>query len=397
MDLRLELQEFKGSFDMEKAVCNHGFFMMAPNLWNPKTKSLTRPLRLSDSSSTNVTISHQASQPFLEIKVHDIDNVSRVDEELIFQQVRRMLRLSDKDELQVTEFQKLHEGAKKSNFGRIFRSPSLFEDMVKTLLLCFNTWENSLRIASHLCKLQSKLAENSEDREPRKEIVENFPSAKEIASFKKELISEHCKLGYRDKWIHILANRIERGSLNLQKMESGEMEAEEIAKKVSNLKGFGLFATATVLMCIGHYHRVTCDTETLRLFGELHGKEKYSKKTLEKQAQSLYHRFSPFQCLAYWFDLIRNYEEKLGKLSELDPCEYIKVSGCSKKQRVDASAEPDRIKTKVCKPKKRKPTKFIAELMKTKPSKKKEPRKDYTCSLCKQAGHSCRTCPVLNA
>ncbi|KAL3749433.1 hypothetical protein ACJRO7_010531 [Eucalyptus globulus] len=34
------------------AVCNHGFFMMAPNRWIPSTNTLQRPLRLADLSSS---------------------------------------------------------------------------------------------------------------------------------------------------------------------------------------------------------------------------------------------------------------------------------------------------------------------------------------------------------
>lgn len=90
---------------------------------------------------------------------------------------------------------------------------------------------------------------------------------------------------------------------------------------------------------------------------EAHGNVECSKETLETAAQSFYDRFSPFQCLAYWFassilkflkhiqffyiyiyvsfytiyrfDLIQNYETKLGKLSELSQLDYKSVSGCS--------------------------------------------------------------------
>jgi hypothetical protein len=52
------------------------------------------------------------------------------------EQVRRMLRLSEEDERAVQEFQAMHAAAREAGFGRIFRSPTLFEDMVKCMLLC---------------------------------------------------------------------------------------------------------------------------------------------------------------------------------------------------------------------------------------------------------------------
>ncbi|CAN6929471.1 unnamed protein product, partial [Brassica oleracea] len=212
---------------MAKAVCNHGFFMMAPNVWDPKSKSLTRPLTLSNSYSVSVTISHPRTLSFLVIQVHGINNVSRVDEELILQQVGRMLRISAQDDRDVTEFQQLHEDAKKNGFGRIFRSLLLFEDMVKFILLCNNTWERTLGMASSLCILQSKLADGTvssqtnkkskrvvkamketKEESSKKETRGNFPSAKEKASLDKELINKHCKLGYRANLILKLAKMV---------------------------------------------------------------------------------------------------------------------------------------------------------------------------------------------
>ncbi|KAL0736814.1 hypothetical protein Bca4012_013024 [Brassica carinata] len=217
-----------------------------------------------------------------------------------------MLRISAEDDRDVAQFQQLHEDAKKNGFGRIFRSTFLFEDMVKSILLCNSTWEKTLVL--------------KETKESSKEETRgNFPSAKEIASLDKELINEHCKFGYRANWIVKLAKMVESGKLNLEEMERRDMTAEQVSEKLKKLTGFGAFVTATVLMCIGYYHLLPSDIETLRIFRE----------TLETTAQSFYDRFFPFQSLAYWFDLIQNYETKLGKLSELSQLDYKSVSGCS--------------------------------------------------------------------
>lgn len=47
-----------------------------------------------------------------------------------------MLRLSEEDDRNVKEFQEIYGEAKEKEFGRVFRSPALFEDMVKCILLC---------------------------------------------------------------------------------------------------------------------------------------------------------------------------------------------------------------------------------------------------------------------
>ncbi|CAI5969314.1 unnamed protein product [Closterium sp. NIES-65] len=51
-------------------------------------------------------------------------------------QVRRMLRLSPTCQAAVHAFHRRHPAAAAAGFGRLFRSPSLFEDIVKAQLLC---------------------------------------------------------------------------------------------------------------------------------------------------------------------------------------------------------------------------------------------------------------------
>ncbi|GAA0143384.1 hypothetical protein LIER_04081 [Lithospermum erythrorhizon] len=97
--LRLKLENANKYclFNLEKAVCNHGFFMMAPNAWCPLNKCLTRPLRIADhSTSSLVSITQPQTQScdFLNVKVHGVDSVSVADKDAILDQVTRMLRLS---------------------------------------------------------------------------------------------------------------------------------------------------------------------------------------------------------------------------------------------------------------------------------------------------------------
>lgn len=47
-----------------------------------------------------------------------------------------MLRISEENDRVVREFQEMHGASKERGFGRVFRSPTLFEDMVKCILLC---------------------------------------------------------------------------------------------------------------------------------------------------------------------------------------------------------------------------------------------------------------------
>ena len=82
--LHLPLRECITTFNLEDAVCNHGFFMMAPNSRIPSTKTLQRPLRLANSAtSVMVSISRPSNNSSILIQVHDIQNVSLEDDKAI--------------------------------------------------------------------------------------------------------------------------------------------------------------------------------------------------------------------------------------------------------------------------------------------------------------------------
>ncbi|KAK3199954.1 hypothetical protein Dsin_023369 [Dipteronia sinensis] len=140
------------SWKLEKAVCSHGLFMMSPNHWDPLSRSFSRPLHLSlddnghaPPSSVMVRIFHPQETPnSLHDKVYNTGSISlsSKEQDTLLGQVARMLRLSETDERNAREFEMIvSEESKENDYmknfgGRVFRSPTLFEDMVKCILLC---------------------------------------------------------------------------------------------------------------------------------------------------------------------------------------------------------------------------------------------------------------------
>ncbi|KAL5570626.1 hypothetical protein UlMin_027201 [Ulmus minor] len=356
--LYLGLEESELSFNLEKAVCNHGFFMMPPNRWNSSDKTLQRPLRLSDGqASLTVSISHPPNLRYLLIHLqnHPSSPLSSQDHNTILEQVRRMLRITERDERDVREFHKVCPQAKEKGFGRVFRSPSLFEDAVKSILLCNCTWTRTLQMAQALCDLQLELTKDNKtsdrkrkrgkNRKPSKggkckkddseltcSKIGNFPTSKELASIDEIFLENNCPiLGYRAKYILKLAKHVENGKVRLDEIEklaaAEKASIEQVYRKLMNIDGFGSFVSANVLMCIRHYQRIPADTETIRHLQQVHGRKECNKKNIQQEAQEIYEKYAPFQCLAYWMELLDYYENKFGKLSDLPESSYGNISG----------------------------------------------------------------------
>ncbi|KAL5746688.1 hypothetical protein ACOSP7_023656 [Xanthoceras sorbifolium] len=324
--LYLYLGECLSSFNLEKAVCNHGFFMMSPNKWNSSTKSLERPLRLEDSvTSLHVSISHPINKDYLLIRVYGTQTtLSLPDQQTIKDKVARMLRITEKDERDIKEFQKLHGEAKDKGFGRLFRSPCLFEDVIKCILLCNISWKQTLYMTQALCELQAELSTSNLAKNNVRNKCGNFPSARELANMSQKNLKILCNVGYRAKYIQQFAKKVESGKINLKEFEQG-MSYDQVYEELRKNKGFGDFTCANVLMCIGFYQKIPTDSETLKLLRKVHSRES-TTDIVEGVAKQVYDKYAPFQCLAYWLELVNCYENKVGRLCELDRSKYDDVT-----------------------------------------------------------------------
>ncbi|WOH14414.1 hypothetical protein DCAR_0933933 [Daucus carota subsp. sativus] len=445
----LPIGEIVGAnFDLGNAVCSHGLFMMAPNKWDPHSKTLARPLRLNsdgdyDSPSVNVQISHPEDTPSaLRLRVFDVEFLSNNQKQSLMDQVRRMLRLSKEEEQNVREFQEMYIEAKKKGFGRLFRSPTLFEDMVKCILLCNCQWSRTLSMARALCELQMELkspllgspvceANNcsaSRNRvadidqflpktpvgkevkrrngtrkdsslsaisnaEVEKDVsvnidcaeisgfhrldkqgtsfhmrtdkniympfddsstlaesagvnlnlisdansseiahdyssnyIGNFPSPAELVSIDENILANRCKLGYRAKRIISLARTIVEGRIQPKQLEQACSRPSvsiynKLADQLKEIEGFGPYTCANVLMCMGFYHVIPSDSETIRHIKQVH-KRNSDIRTIGQDVEVIYGKFAPFQYLVYWSEVWSFYEERFGRLRQMIYSDY---------------------------------------------------------------------------
>ncbi|PWA73558.1 DNA glycosylase [Artemisia annua] len=305
------------TFKLEKAVCNHGFFMMAPNRWNPSSKTLVRPLRLPDQKSVTVSI-NLLYATFLYITVHDYvhHEISASDHQAISDQVTRMLKLSTEEEEHVKRFQRLHSDAAETGFGHLFRNPTLFEDIVKSILLCGCRFKDTLEMAENLCTLtKRKLSVKRKRGKKPESSLGNFPSPQELAGLElKDL--DKCCLGYRGATILKLAKDVSNGEINLLDLENLS-DADKLYSKLKNIEGIGDFVANNVLMCMGFYHKVPVDSETIRHIKQVHQRPECSKKNVEAIVKEIYDKL----------ELVKYYEENVGKLYLLKECDYKSVAG----------------------------------------------------------------------
>jgi len=283
-------------FDLPRTVCSYGYFVLAPNHWVVHKRQLARPLRDAGGRVVWVGISQRQNQRTkLTIQCHR--KVGRADHATLKQQITYMLRL-DED---VRPWLSLHAEAKARRFARMFRSPTLWEDMVKTITSCNVGWRSTMAMNRLMCQHVGS---------------GGFPTPAEIADYGSARLKANCQVGYRAERIVRLARGVLDGSIDLAWFQDAAHDDPQVYDALKAIYGIGDYAASNLMQLLGRYDHLPIDTETYRHFEQVYGvkrpKTHVGYARLHKRIEKHYQPFKPYRFKAYWFELWRFYESRYG-------------------------------------------------------------------------------------
>jgi 3-methyladenine DNA glycosylase/8-oxoguanine DNA glycosylase len=192
--------------------------------------------------------------------------------------------------------------AKKLARGRVLRSPTVFEDVIKTILTTNTLWAATRNMTRKLVNelgepLQTvgRIAPN--DSEGR--IGTNaFPTPEALAASNPDFLKEKIRVGYRAPATHQLAFRVASGKFDLEALKTSELSTLELRKELLTINGVGPYAAANLLMILGRHDFIPIDSYALKMVSnEWYRGEPITAKEVEKR----FERWGEFKGLAFWF------------------------------------------------------------------------------------------------
>ena len=134
-------------FDFKATANSHGWVVLAPNSWDPDLEAVSRVERLSSGQVVLLEISKHGSskEPRIKIRVTHQGQLPNASRKEIRASVRRIFRTEE----DLSEFYDLCQdqgppwSQLKPGIGRLLRSPSLFEDMIKTICTTNIQWSGT--------------------------------------------------------------------------------------------------------------------------------------------------------------------------------------------------------------------------------------------------------------
>jgi 3-methyladenine DNA glycosylase/8-oxoguanine DNA glycosylase len=276
------------SFNLPAVVRSHGWIQMPP-FAETTDHGLSYVIRL----STGKVIRFEVHAISKDLRIDATDILTKTEQTELNRTITWMLDL----EQDFTEFYALARQEPKltkmveRQAGRVLRSPTLFEDVIRTILTTNTLWNHTLR----MCR---ELTARYGDPLPCEPELHAFPTPERLVQVNEPTLREECRMGYRAPYVNELTQRVVSGELNLESLKTSNLPTLELRKELLSIKGVGGYAAANLLMLLGRYDYVPVDSWALKVVStEFFGGEKVTPK----QVLSTFERWGKWQGLVYWF------------------------------------------------------------------------------------------------
>src|SRR5919108_903859 len=182
--------------------------------------------------------------------------------------------------------------------GRMLRSPTVFEDVVKTICTTNVAWSATVRMTRALVDNLGVEAPGGHGRA--------FPTPAAMAAASERFYRDVVRAGYRGAYLRTLAAGVAEGSIELEGLRdvpADELPDDEVAKRLIALPGVGPYAAAHVMMLLGRHSRLILDSWTRPKYARLNG----GRKVTDRQIERRFRRYGPYAGLAFWLLLTRDW------------------------------------------------------------------------------------------
>jgi 3-methyladenine DNA glycosylase/8-oxoguanine DNA glycosylase len=187
--------------------------------------------------------------------------------------------------------------------GRMVRSPTVFEDVVKTLCTTNCSWSATERMVGAIVE---HLGEPASGAPATGGAGRAFPSAEAMAAAPAEFYKDVARAGYRGPYLLSLASSVADGVVDLERLARAapeELSDDAVAAQLLALPGIGPYAAAHVMMLLGRCSRLILDSWTRPTYARLARRRTVADDDIVRR----FRRYGDYAGLAFWLFLTRDW------------------------------------------------------------------------------------------
>ena len=192
--------------------------------------------------------------------------------------------------------------------GRMVRSPTVFEEVVKTICTTNCAWSATERMVGALVENLGEPAPGAPGTVPPGRA---FPTPQAMAEADEDFYRDVVRAGYRGRYLQALSRSVTEGSVDLEVLgdvSPEELSDEDLEKRLLELPGVGPYAAAHVMMMLGRYSRLILDSWTRPKYARLAGE----KSVTDEEIKRRFSRYGEYAGLAFWLHITRDWAPEPG-------------------------------------------------------------------------------------
>lgn len=300
---RIPLRDPSGArIGLWRTLCSHGLVMLPPMSLDEDARTLTVTLSLRTGRPRTFVVREIQGEAVVSCEGRAPGR--RVTEEAV-NHLRRMLRL-DEDLgrfYEVARDDELLAWAPEEGAGRMVRSQTLFEDVIKTLCTTNCSWGLTRKMVD---RLVAELGEASGSAPAAGPGGRAFPTPEAMAEQDEGFYREVIRAGYRAPYMRRLAAMVAHGEVDLEawgEATPAELPDAELASRLLALPGLGPYAVSYVMLVLGRTSGLILDSWTRPTYAALTGKKVVADSTIVRR----FSRYGDHAGLAFWLFLTRDW------------------------------------------------------------------------------------------
>ena len=276
------------AFSFERIIDGHGWSRLAPFAFERETATLCYVFE-----NAGEPIAAAISADGKNIKIEIKHAVNSATEARIRRDVRHILRFDDDLQgfYQLTKRDRRLAWIGKNKAGRLLRSPTVYEDLVKTLCTTNCSWALTVKMTANLV---GKLGAVNADG------ARAFPTAERMADAPEDFYRNEIRAGYRSPYFIELAQNVASGAIDPESWLDSDLPTDALKKEMKKIKGVGNYAAETLLKLVGRYDGLALDSMLRARFYRQHNA---GEICADRAISEFYEPFADWRGLAIWCDL----------------------------------------------------------------------------------------------
>jgi N-glycosylase/DNA lyase len=281
------------TFNFRRTVASHGWYGLLPFSLDSKRWELTRVIDVGAKPPVTIFMTGRKNH----IRLTTSRPLTKAESTIVLRDARHILRLDDDLDTfyQATGNDPDFAWIGEQGAGRMLRSPTVFEDLVKMICTTNCSWALTEKMVTGL--VQNLGRETNDGRR-------SFPTPEAMASMPSEFFVKEVRAGYRAPYLKELSERVASGELNVEEWLTSDLPTRELLKQIKGVKGAGDYAAENLLKLLGRYDGLALDSWTRAKFFQVRNN---GRKANDKKIARYYARFNEWRGLALWCDVTRDW------------------------------------------------------------------------------------------